>query len=193
MNLKTASRLIVICVFVCGAAISPHVTSAQQGGQKPPADPPVPVRLKLVVDRTDGDKVASSTPFDLIVKANAGGTTTLNHGRSVPVAQTTFLPMAAGGVATQPQVSYVHQSIGSNLSISNITATDKLISFLLMIEISSVDGTGTATTPAGPSFRKFSMQTQVAVEPGKTTVVATSTDRINGETAKLSVHAEIVR
>ena len=197
MNLKTAGRLVLICAFVCGAAFAPRVTLAQQGGQqagqRPPADPPVPVRLKLVVDRMDGDKVASSTPFDLIVKANAGGVTSLNHGRSVPVQQTTFMPMAAGGVATQPQVSYVYQSIGSNLSISGMTATDKLVSFQLMIDISSVDGTATAGASASPSFRKFSMQTQVAVEPGKTTVVATSTDRINGETAKVSVFAEIVR
>jgi hypothetical protein len=182
----------LVITFICGAAMAPTLTSAQQPSPKP-ADPPVPVRLKIVVERVEGDKVVNSTPFELIVKANAGGQTSLNHGRSVPVAQTTFLPLAAGGVATQPQVSYVYQSIGSNLNIVRTTATDQLISFDLMVDISSVDAAATPAGAVGPSFRKFSMQTSVTVRPGQSTVVATSTDRINGETARVTVLADIVR
>jgi hypothetical protein len=190
MTVKTAVRVMLIFAVVFGAAMAPGVTSAQQSSQRP-ADPPVPVRLKIAVERMDGDKVASTTPFELIVKANVGGQTSVNHGRSVPVQQTAFLPMATGGVPTQPQVSYVYQSVGSNLNIRSMTATDTMISFELLIDISSAEAP--VAGAVGPTFRKFSIQTLVTVKPGQTTVVATSTDRINSETARVSVLADIVR
>ena len=188
MNLNTAGRLILISVFVCGAAVAPQVTTAQSAGQKPPAEPPVPVRLVLVVDRMDGVKVANSTPFELMVKANVGGTTSVNHGRSVPVVSTVRMD------TTREEIrSYNYRSIGSNLNISGMTATDKLISFELTVDISAIDASANAPASAGPSFRTFTMQTLVTVKPGENTIVATTTDRINGETARVSVLAVIVR
>ncbi len=52
------------------------------------------------------------------LRGREGSQLTLNLGDSVPVPQTTFLPVATGGVATQPQVSYAYQSVGVNLSIT---------------------------------------------------------------------------
>jgi hypothetical protein len=192
MNARTVVRVALVAILGCSAAIAPTVAEARQAAQKPAAEP-VSVRLKLVVDRTEGDKVVSTTPFELVVRANVGGVTSLNHGRSVPVAQTTFLPVAAGGAPTQPQVSYAYQSIGSNLHISGMTANDKLVSFELMVDVSSLEAPSKDAASPGPTFRKFTMQMQVSVRAGEATVVATSTDRMTGETARLTVLADIVR
>ena len=89
--------------------------------------------------------------------------------------------------------SYNYRSIGSNLNISGMTATDRLISFELTVDISAMDTSANAPASAGPSFRTFTMQTLVTVKPGENTIVATTTDRINGETARVSVQATIVK
>ena len=62
-----------------------------QGSQgSAPAESPR-VALKLVVERLEGQKTVSSIPFELLVKSGPRtGSTTLNHGRSVAVPQTTF-------------------------------------------------------------------------------------------------------
>src|SRR5215471_11144612 len=100
MTLRSAVCSVVALVF---AATLPSNLVAQNA---PPAPAmPTPVHLKIVVDRTEGDKPAVSIPFELVVRANTNSITTLNHGRSVPVQQTTFMPMASGGVPTMPQVS----------------------------------------------------------------------------------------
>jgi hypothetical protein len=94
-------------------------------------------------------------------------------------------------VPTQPQVSYAYQSIGSNLNITNVKLSDRMVSFDLMVDVSLVEPT--SGSALGPTFRRFTMQLAVAVRMGELTVVAVSSDRMSNETAKLSVLADVVR
>lgn len=200
MRIRSFARVVLVIALV-GFAGAPNVTGAQQQGQqaqtpqspqKPEPPAPVPVRLKIVVERSESDKPVISIPFEIVVRANTNDNTSLNHGRSVPIQQTTFLPMAAGGVATMPQVSTVYQSIGSNYNIRSVKLTDKILTFEMMIDLSFLDPS-TTSNAANPTFRKFSMQFYATTRLGETSVVAVSTDRTTNETAKVSVFADLVR
>jgi hypothetical protein len=193
MTARRMTRSILAVAFL-GAIVTPlGITAAPQATQTPAPPTAVPVRLNLVVDRTEGDKPLISIPFEVVVRANTSDNTSLNHGRSVPVQQTTFLPMAAGGVATVPQVSIVYQSIGSNLNIRSVRLNDKTITFDLMVDVSFVESPGSPGTGGNPTFRKFSIQLAVTAKLGETSIVAVSSDRTTNETAKLSVFAELVK
>ena len=194
-----AIRLILVVALVAaampsGTAVAQQATQGQQAGQAPQAPQgAVPVRLKIVVDRSEGDKPVTSIPFEVVVRANTNSSTSLNHGRSVPVQQSYMLPLAAGGVSMVPQVSIVYQSIGSNLSITSVRLADKTLTFDMMIDVSLVDSPGNASTAQNPTFRKFSMQLAVTAKLGETAVVAMSSDKTTNETAKVSVLADLVR
>ena len=155
----------------------------QVQGQRPEPPPPVRVRLKILVAKVEGQKVTASIPFEMIVKAGAGQTT-LNHGKQVP------MPQSAG----KDGVSYYgYQSIGSNLAVSDLSATALAITFQLMIDISALEPTSNPTPPANQNVRKYSMQSTISVKPTEPTMVTVSTDSITGETVRLTVTADIVR
>ena len=193
MTARAAVRWILSMAFVYAAAAPSGTLAAQQNTPKPEPPAPVPVHLKIIVERSEGDKPATTVPFEVVVRANTNAVTSLNHGRSVPVAQTTFLPMASGGVATVPQVSTVYQSIGSNLNISNVRLADRIVTFDLMIDVSLVESPGSAASGSNPTFRKFSIQLAVTAKLGETNVVAVSADRTTNETAKLLVSADLTK
>jgi hypothetical protein len=193
MTARRIARSILAIAFLY-AVVAPLVIAAAPQATPTPAPPtPVPVRLKLLVERAEGDKPLTSIPFEVVVRANTSDNTSLNHGRSVPVNQTTFLPMATGGVATLPQVSTVYQSIGSNLNIRSVRLNDRTVSFDLMVDVSFVETPGSPATGGNPTFRKFSIQLAVTAKLGESTVVAVSSDRTTNETAKLTVLADLVK
>jgi hypothetical protein len=191
MTLRPITGSILAIALVAATIMPAGIAAAPQTTSRPEPPTPVPVHLKIVVDKTEGDKPTVSIPFEVVVRANTGAVTTLNHGRSVPVAQTTFLPMASGGVATMPQVSSVYQSVGSNLSITDVKLVDKVLTFQMMIDVSFQDSA--AGMGGNPTFRKFSIQLMVTSKLGETAVVAVSNDRTTNETAKVSVLADLVR
>ena len=187
MTRADIARAIVAVTLVGGVILAPASgTAAQTAQTKPAAEAVLParVRVKLVVDKMEGTKVASSVPFELQVKVG-GGQTTLNHGRSVPVPQMN---------AKDSTTAYSYQSVGGNIAIGDVAANDQVISFLLMLDISTVDPAPAASAAtAAPVFRRYSTQSVVSVRPGETTQLAMSTDPITGDTVRLSVTADVVR
>ena len=63
-------------------------------------------------------------------------------GERVPVPVTTFAPIAAGGVQTQPITSFNYENIGVNIDITPRTHHDDDVSLAVKIEVSSISGTG---------------------------------------------------
>ena len=68
-------------------------------------------------------------------------------GQKVPVPQTTFTPIAAGGVSQQPVVSYEYQDVGINVKITPRIHAEGEVSLDLEIKITSIGGTGIADLP----------------------------------------------
>ena len=187
MSTRHVVRSVLGAMLASGFCLTPCAAAAQAPTPPKPAiesAEPVTIRVRLTVERLDNQKVVDSMPVEILVRANlpSGGQATLNHGVDVPLAQS----------ATKDGVTnYSYRPVGNNVSISGARADDRMISFTLVFDLSSV-GSETATQ-AGKTFRKFTIQTPVSVPPGQTVLVAMSTDAVNSETTRLSIRADIVR
>ncbi|MBC7364950.1 MAG: tetratricopeptide repeat protein, partial [Candidatus Aminicenantes bacterium] len=68
-------------------------------------------------------------------------------GQKVPIPQTTWSPIAAGGVSTQPITSYTYQDVGIEVNIKPRLHQENEVSLELEIKITSISGTGVADIP----------------------------------------------
>ncbi|MGC8892204.1 MAG: cohesin domain-containing protein [Candidatus Saccharicenans sp.] len=68
-------------------------------------------------------------------------------GQKVPIPQTTFSPIAAGGVSQQPIVSYTYQDVGIEVNIKPRIHQEKEVTLEMEITITSIGGTGIADIP----------------------------------------------
>ena len=90
-------------------------------------------------------------------------------GERVPVPVTTFAPIAAGGVQTQPITSFNYEPIGVNIDITPRTHHDDAVSLLLKVELSSISGTGFGGLP---TFGSRSISTVIRLKDGETNMLA---------------------
>ena len=90
-------------------------------------------------------------------------------GERVPVPVTTFSPIAAGGVQTQPITSFNYEPIGVNIDITPRMHHDDAVSLALKIELSSISGTGFGGLP---TFGSRSISTVIRLKDGETNMLA---------------------
>jgi general secretion pathway protein D len=90
-------------------------------------------------------------------------------GERVPVPVTTFAPIAAGGVQTQPITSFNYEPIGVNIDITPRMHHDDAVSLALKIELSSISGTGFQGLP---TFGSRSISTSIRLKDGETNMLA---------------------
>jgi general secretion pathway protein D len=90
-------------------------------------------------------------------------------GERVPVPVTTFAPIAAGGVQTQPITSFNYEPIGVNIDITPRMHHDDAVTLALKIELSSISGTGFGGLP---TFGSRSIDTVIRLKDGETNMLA---------------------
>ena len=90
-------------------------------------------------------------------------------GERVPVPVTTFSPIAAGGVQTQPITSFNYENIGVNIDITPRTHHDDDVSLAVKIEVSNISGTGFGELP---TFGNRSINTVIRLKDGETNMLA---------------------
>ncbi len=90
-------------------------------------------------------------------------------GERVPVPVTTFAPIAAGGVQTQPITSFNYENIGVNIDITPRTHHDDDVSLALRVELSSISGSGFQGLP---TFGNRSISTVIRLKDGETNMLA---------------------
>jgi general secretion pathway protein D len=90
-------------------------------------------------------------------------------GERVPVPVTTFAPIAAGGVQTQPITSFNYEPIGVNIDITPRMHHDDAVSLALKIELSSISGSGFGGLP---TFGSRSISTSIRLKDGETNMLA---------------------
>ena len=98
-----------------------------------------------------------------------GITTAARWGERVPVPQTTFAPIATGGVAQQPITSYAYENIGVNMDITPRMHHDDEVSLALKIEVSSIAGEGFGGLP---KFGNRTVSTVIRLRDGETNMLA---------------------
>ena len=103
------------------------------------------------------------------LRTSEGISATAKFGDRVPVPVTTFAPIAAGGINTQPITSYVYENIGVNIDITPRTHHDDEVSLALKVSLSSISGTGFAGLP---TFANREISTTIRLRDGETNMLA---------------------
>jgi general secretion pathway protein D len=103
------------------------------------------------------------------LRTSEGVSAQANFGERVPVPVTTFAPIAAGGVQTQPITSYNYENIGVNIDITPRTHHDDDVSLAIKIQVSSISGTGFGGLP---TFGNRAISTVIRLKDGETNMLA---------------------
>ena len=68
-------------------------------------------------------------------------------GQKVPIPQTTFTPIAAGGISQQPITSFTYQDVGLEIKIKPKIHLEKEITLEIEVKITAIAGSGYADIP----------------------------------------------
>ena len=68
-------------------------------------------------------------------------------GQKVPIPQTTFTPIAAGGISQQPITSFTYQDVGLEITIKPKIHLEKEITLEIEVKITNIAGSGFADIP----------------------------------------------
>ncbi|MFN7979406.1 MAG: hypothetical protein U0P30_14815 [Vicinamibacterales bacterium] len=103
------------------------------------------------------------------LRTQEGTAAQARFGERVPVPVTTFAPIAAGGVQTQPITSFNYENIGVNIDITPRMHHDDDVSLAVKIEVSSISGSGFGGLP---TFGNRSINTVIRLRDGETNMLA---------------------
>jgi type II secretory pathway component GspD/PulD (secretin) len=138
----------------------------------------------------------SSIPYTLAVTPD-GSRFNLRVGGQIPVTTATFTPSdkPEGGKAG---FSYSYRDIGTLIDVTAAPTDDGRYRVAVAVEDSSVyppsEGTKTGGGPAGvPAFRSFRSSNAVILRDGQSVEYVAATDRISGETSRISVKLTVVK
>jgi len=168
----------------------------------------VPLKVRVVLSRYQGDKKISSLPFELTVRTD-GSTSNIRMNAQVPVLQNVFTPPAkpspapAGGAEPpSPPTSlrnFNYKDIGTNIDCraNNLDAGRFAVS--VTIEDSSVYPPEKRSPTAGaargdeelPSFRTFRSLNSMVLKDGQSTEFNVATDKMTGEVIKAEVNIAV--
>jgi len=166
---------------------SPSATGAPIGidGQATINKPGAGVTLRDLTNLTTADVLLTGLPslYYRLLKNDAatrilanpqlrtteGISAQARFGERVPVPVTTFAPIAAGGVQTQPITSFNYEPIGVNIDITPRMHHDDAVSLALKVELSSISGTGFGGLP---TFGSRSISTVIRLKDGETNMLA---------------------
>ena len=165
------------------------------------------LKVQVVISRYQGDKKISSLPYSLSVTGGAGrldptagasfiGRANLRMGAKVPIAATSYTPIAAGGAGVNPLVSYQYQDVGTNIDCSVWSMDDGRFRVEVTIEDSSVypdEKDIPGTVKGNPSLRSFRASDSMLLKDGATTQFTTATDKVSGETVRVDVTLTVVK
>jgi general secretion pathway protein D len=90
-------------------------------------------------------------------------------GERVPVPVTTFAPIAAGGVQTQPITSFNYEPIGVNIDITPRMHHDDAVSLAIKVDLSAISGKGFGDLP---TFGSRQINTVIRLKDGETNMLA---------------------
>ncbi len=183
---------------VCAAAaIAVTMMATAARAQEAPAQPPsapartaesplTPLRIQLVLSRTQGDKKISSVPYALWVTANDRQASNLRMGNQIPV------PDAKGG--------YSFHEVGTNIDATASSGPDGYYRIALTVSDSSVyfpdrnDPAAASPTNTGvPAFRSVTTRFNILLRDGQTGQYLSATDQMSGQVLKVDATLTVLK
>lgn len=174
-------------------ALSIAAPSAAQEKAAEPKTPTVPLKVQVVIARYDGEKKISSMPY--LLSATAGRMASLRMGTKVPVAATSFTPIATGGTGVNPLTAYQYQDVGTNIDCATSPLDDGRFRLDLSIEDSAVypEDQSRPTPGDRPSFRSFRVTNSLVLKDGQSAQFSTAVDKVTGIVTKVDVTLTVVK
>lgn len=177
-----------LSTWALGFTFSPELAPPNTSGTFPPAVPP-PFNLNTITRGVSTGDFYTTVPSAVIklletdtrtkllakpqLRGREGATLTLNLGDQVPIAVTSFLPVAAGGVPTQPQVSYQYRPVGVNLTITpRVTYQDEIILDPIVVDKSAIGPNVDVAGQSIPSFVNRTAQVSMRLRDGESNLLA---------------------
>jgi hypothetical protein len=186
----------LLTMGIGAAALAQEATTNPLQAVRSQSNPPVGVKVQVVISRYQGDKKVSSLPYVLGVVIN-GGKTSLRMGVDVPVVQTMFTSPAKDAPATTPTASYNYRPVGTNIDCQGESAPGDNYKLQMTITDSSVQLETTerakGVMPNVPMFRSFNSSFQVLLRDGQTTQYTSATDPVSGEVTKIDVTLNVLK
>lgn len=90
-------------------------------------------------------------------------------GQKVPIVNSTFAAIAAGGLSTQPIVNYTLQDIGITIKMTPRIHLEREVTLEIELQVSSIAGTGTANIPI---IANREIKNTVRLKDGETNLLA---------------------
>jgi hypothetical protein len=173
----------------------PAAQPAKPAGE--PAALLIPLRVRFVLTKYQGEKKLSSLPYDLTVNATPSshtgpGGTRLRIGGDVPYPTTSVKP--ADDKTTQTPFQF--RSVGTRIDCSALSLDDGRYSLSISIiddSVSYIDEKSTEGLSNVPRFRTFSLTNILLLKDGQTTQMTAATDPISGEVMRVDVSLSVVK
>jgi general secretion pathway protein D len=102
------------------------------------------------------------------LRTSEGITAQARFGERIPVPNATFVPIASGGVNTQPITSFAYEDVGVNIDITPRTHHGDEVSLTLKVVLSSVSGAGFGGLP---TFANREISTTIRLKDGETNML----------------------
>lgn len=116
--------------------------------------------------KSDSDtRLLANLPLRTVV----GETGRVRFGNQVPVPQTTFAPIATGGVNQQPITSFIYRDVGINVDLTPRVHLNGEVTLEVIIESSSISGIGFAQLP---TFSTSRVEKTIRLTEGETSIIA---------------------
>ena len=113
-------------------------------------------------------------------------------GTRVPVASTSYTPIATGGAGVNPLTSYQYQDVGTNIDCGTGALDNGRFKLELSIEDSSLEDQSRGTGGDRPSLRSFRATNSLVLKDGQTAQFATAVDKVTGVVTKVDVSLTVV-
>ncbi len=124
-----------------------------------------PGLVARLLKQSGQSRLLASIPIRTI-EGTAGS---VSFGTDVPVPQTTFVPIATGGVEQQPVTSFQYRTVGLNIELTPYLQRDGTILLEVHIESSSIAGTGYADLPL---FATSKIEKTIRLKKGEISLIA---------------------
>ena len=197
MKMTRFAAILTVMLVLAGGTASWRANAYDVIPQQAAA-PLVPVKVDIVLSRSQGDKKVSSLPYSLSVNANSmrwgGRVSQLRMGSQIPV-PTVAQPKTADGKPVPVPVGavpFTYKDIGTSIDCTAVSTDDGRYQVNLSIDESSVysgDSVAGDTPRANdvPIFRSFRSTNELILKDGQSAQFTAATDRVSGEVVRIDV------
>jgi hypothetical protein len=188
MSQLGAAALVLVMTTGVGAQEKPAPAAQEKPAALPASQrPQVPVKIQLLLSRSQGEKRLSSVPYLMWVTANEPRATALRLGVQVPV--------FSSGDNTG---SYNYKDVGTNIDCSVSTWPDGFYKVNLTIADTSIyfpdrDKAVPPSKTSPPAFRSFTSTFSILLRDGQTGQYTSVTDPVSGEVLKIDATLNVLK